>query len=277
MTFITYYFSGTGNTRWAVEKFTSLAEAAGHKAEMISIEENSKNNVHSIIKRMNAADYIGIAYPVYGADMPAVMKRFLAGIAEVIKHIDEIKGKPVYVITTAGFINGFGPIEASKALKRLGLELKGHIFLRIANNSSTPLLKTNPVSENEMERRKSNAVSELQKLLNRLADGKKYIRGIGPYLIPGIIIRKTTAKSKDNFYKRQKVDLSLCSLCMICLNNCPTGCIEYNGKDFIFKPDCTSCFRCYNFCPKAAILYNGRYADPSIYARYLGPEKGYNI
>ena len=39
MKFITFYFSGTGNTQWAVEQFTNMALALNHQAGMFSIDK----------------------------------------------------------------------------------------------------------------------------------------------------------------------------------------------------------------------------------------------
>jgi len=38
MKFSTFHFSGTGNTRWAVETFNAIISAKGHQAAMFSID-----------------------------------------------------------------------------------------------------------------------------------------------------------------------------------------------------------------------------------------------
>ncbi len=37
MKFSTFYFSGTGNTKWVVEQFNNIIANNGHKAEMLQL------------------------------------------------------------------------------------------------------------------------------------------------------------------------------------------------------------------------------------------------
>ncbi len=173
-------------------------------------------------------------------------------------------------MTTVGYVDAMGPIVVKKALKKYNLEMAGYLKLRICNNTSTPKLKSNPISCDALELRLKKCLVRIDKLAGRLIANQKYIGNIGPYLIPGIVIRKATSEGKKNHSKLLSVDSAKCSSCMRCVNNCPTKSIVYSNGAFTFLPTCTTCMRCYNFCPKYAVWYDGKFADPSIYKRYKG-------
>jgi Pyruvate/2-oxoacid:ferredoxin oxidoreductase delta subunit len=277
MRFTSFYFSGTGNTKWAVEQFTKIAIESGHNAEMISIEEDIAGNADCIQSAFKSSDFIGIAYPVYGADMPKIYKQFLCRLGNALKNVPgpALKNRKTFIITTVGFMNGYGPIKPGKILHGMSLKLCGHVFLRMAMNTITPAVKMKAVSRVELDKRKEIGRVQLKLLLDDLAAGKKHIKGIGPHLGPGNIIRSLLSKTINNYYKQLGVNIKTCTHCMQCVKNCPEKNIEYRNDSFIFHENCTACMRCYNLCPSGSILADGRYADPKLYARYLGPEMGF--
>jgi len=79
-------------------------------------------------------------------------------------------------------------------------------------------------------------------MVDRLLEGKSYITGVGPYLIPNILIRKKSKKSLEDNYKVLSVEITTCKRCILCVNKCPTF----------------------------SILFDGKYADPNIYERHRG-------
>ncbi len=117
MKFSIFYFSGTGNTKWAVEEFCRMAFELGHQAEMLSIEDNSLLDNIIIKNILHSPGITGFAYPIIGADMPLIMKRFLDSLRPMM---EKESSKPSFVLTTAGFVNGFGPYTAGKILKITG-------------------------------------------------------------------------------------------------------------------------------------------------------------
>lgn len=271
MRFTTFYFSGTGNTKWAVSQFDRIMSEMGQRAHSFSIEDVASQDAAFLQETLSQSDFIGFANPIYGANIPKIMGQFisrLAGIAIKTGRPD----KPAYQINTFGFVNGFGPFCAGKLLSNAGLDLVGYVNIRLCSNASTPKAKTKELSPAEMESRKHKAVMELEKAAANLIRGKKSVAGIGPYLIAGMIIRKSIGTMMDDNYKDMGIDMERCAHCMTCANNCPTGSIGYNGEKFSFSSTCTACFRCYNFCPNAAVTVGGAYADTENYKRYRGPD-----
>jgi ferredoxin len=52
---------------------------------------------------------------------------------------------------------------------------------------------------------------------------------------------------------RKKVDLSLCTKCGICFNNCAYKAIKLQPGPAFDETKCHACFACYNLCPVGAI------------------------
>lgn len=271
MKFSTFYFSGTGNTKWVVEQLNNIVANNGHKAEMFSIDINDKLT-DSIIKEILCdSDFIGFANPIYGAGMPPIMIRFINHLIDIQKN-ENTNTIGTYMVNTFGYVNAFGPIAAKKLLANTCFNLVAYVNIQLCNNISTPKLKSNKINKTKLNHRKERAKKELLLLTKRLLSGRNYITGIGPYLIPGIFIRLKVNKAIMDNYKTLSVNTQVCNRCMLCVNNCPTQSIKLKKDQFEFLSSCTSCMRCYNFCPKAAIVLGGTYANPNIYYRYRGPE-----
>lgn len=265
MKFSIFYFSGTGNTKWAVKEFSNSVNKREHECNIYSIETQI-TNLQEIV---NDADIIGFAFPLYGANIPKIVKNF---INKFRNNLNSACKKQCFIITTAGYIDAYGPFTAGKMLKPNGFSLVGYINIKMSNNISTPKIRANFLTSEKMKKRMIKGKDKIERLIYSLINQKPYIRNIGLYLLPGIFIRKASEKGKKNNYKALSVDKEKCSLCMTCVNSCPTKSIIYSDKEFSFLPSCTACMRCYNFCSKYAICHEGRYADPSIYKRYTGPQ-----
>lgn len=264
MNVVIYYFSGTGNTKWAVNELCRNLMQENHACTAISIDEKGIVPDESIVH----ADVVGFAFPIFGANMPNIMILFFKKLQ---KHRDLNNSKPAFILTTAGFVDGFGPFSGNRYLKSCGFKLLSYVNLKLSNNISTPKLKSKIQDMESINSRLEKSKLVLLKVANCILMNKRYVTNIGPYLLPGFVIRKILKQAQSNCYLSLSVDNKRCIKCMRCVNNCPTQSIAYTSDQFHFAPSCTACMRCYNFCPANAILHFGIYADPEIYKRYLGP------
>lgn len=265
MKFTVFYFSGTGNTKWAVGELSDNISKRGYACELYSIE----NDIPKLEDKINETDIVGFAFPIYGADMPNIMKEFF----DKLKNIRSKKPrKPVFIVTTAGYIDAFGPLCTKQLLEDCSFRLIAYLNLKISNNISTPKIKANFIKSDKVEIRMEKGKEKIERLIDKVARGKGYIRNIGFYLIPGIFVRKASRKAVRYSYLTLSINKEKCSQCMLCLKNCPTKSIAFYENEFRFLPSCTACMRCYNFCPNYAIYHENKYADPDIYKRYRGPQ-----
>jgi len=266
MKFSTFYFSGTGNTRWAVETFNAIISEKDHQAAMFSIDFGENLSDERILKIVQDADCIGLATPIYGGDIPPIMKGFIDRLIKLLKPIKT--KKKAFVINTFGYVNAFGPNEMKKHLAGSGLVLTAYVNIQLCNNVNT----TKPVDREMLNKRMAKGKVELTRLADRLLSDRKRIKGHGPQLMIGAMIRKKAPEAIARHHQILGVNMETCTRCMTCVNNCPTQCILFDeGEGFTFLPGCTACMRCYNFCPTGSITMGGIYADPNQVPRYQGP------
>ena len=262
----TFFFSGTGNTRWAVETFNAIIREKDHQAAMFSIDFGENLTDEHILKIVQDADCIGLATPIYGGDIPPIMKGFIDRLIKILKPVQT--EKKVFVINTFGYVNAFGPNEMKKLLAGSGLVLTAYVNIQLCNN----VIVTQPVDRELLNKRMARGKAELIRLADRLLSGRKRIKGHGPQLMIGAMIRKKVPEAIARHHQTLGVHSETCTRCMTCVNNCPTQSILFDeGEGFTFLPGCTACMRCYNFCPTGSITMNGVYADPNEVPRYQGP------
>ena len=261
MVITTFYFSGTGNTKWAVGTLHQSLLAKGQQSAVCSIESHCED-VQKVIRE---SDIVGFAFPVYGMNVPEVMKQFLR---QAGKAFAEDGQKPVFIAVTGGYADGCGPYEAVGHLAAKNAVLKGYVFLKIANNAGTSGKSRAPIPADKMRTRLANCSRKLDALADALTAGKTKIE---PGVYRGVLFRGMMNKLVRGAYSHMSVDPTTCSRCMTCVENCPTKSIEVVDGAFVFRPTCTACLRCFNFCPTYSIWYGGRYIDPDVSPRYLGP------
>jgi NAD-dependent dihydropyrimidine dehydrogenase PreA subunit/multimeric flavodoxin WrbA len=271
MVFSIFYFSGTGNTKWAVYEFSKLAKEQDHIVNLYSIERNNLLTSDFIKNVILESDYVGFAHPIYGANIPPIMSNFI----EEVVRCDIVKGmgrKPVFIISTVGYVNSFGYYCERKLFQHSEFEICSYVNLVLCNNASTVKMRSKAISRDKLEARKQSASEILKRSLYCLLNDKRYICGRRPYLIPGILIRKYARQAIKDCYTSLSIDMPYCIRCLKCVENCPTNSISFDNDTFTFSTTCTSCMRCYNFCPGYAVQIDGFHATNDKYPRYIGPE-----
>jgi Pyruvate/2-oxoacid:ferredoxin oxidoreductase delta subunit len=206
-------------------------------------------------------DGIGIAHPIYGANIPPLVRSFIAALENVLEH-----DKKLFIVSTFGYINGFGYFAERKLFRKL--KIRQYINVRMPNNVTTPRVKSVIPGNAARDSMKKEALKLLERAAARIAAGRKMVMGIAPYLVPGIFIRKISRGAIADHYRQLSVDTVKCSRCLDCANHCPARAIELRENKIVFTSRCTACMRCYNYCPRNAVLIDGLYADPAEYPRY---------
>lgn len=263
MTITTFYFSGTGNSKWAAYKFQDFLVQKGLKNNVFSIEKE----INELPDLLTSSNGIAFVFPVYGMNIPGNMKDF-------IKSLSDFKGKngkkrPVFVITTFGYVDGCGPYEVMRLLDKSHFRLKGYTGLKMENNICTPASYNEPLTEEEFEKRLTIATAKIQKLASKISNGKRKI-DFGMYFFVGPF-RKKMEKMVENGFQKLSIDEKRCTKCMLCVNNCPVGAIASKEGKLVITSKCVACMRCYNNCPTYAVLHGDQFADPQKYQRYKGP------
>lgn len=242
LNFLIIGFSGNGNTRMVYETFKRKMENRNHAVNIYEIDryDTSKEELSELV---SISHCFGFAYPVYGADLPPIFDKFLTDFKR-----GRLIFRDAFVISTVGYVNAFGPYIIKRRLSKIGLRMKWHIVVRMFDST-----KHKSVGEKKMQRINRRINRETDTLIEDILDERPSLGGIGPWIIGGFFIRKFLKKPLCMHYKSYSVDKSLCTECMLCVNECPTNAINFINGQFVFNENCTTCFRCKNRCPVGAI------------------------
>lgn len=235
-----FYFTATGNSLYVAKQMDdnriSIAQAIHDK------------------KKIYAADRIGVVCPIFGHELPELVKEFLkaarfqtdyfyilltygnrhGGAAELAKEYAEGLGiHPAYIqviLMVDNFLPGFD-MEEQKALDK---KVEGQIR-RIQADIAQKRVYISPVTENDRNVNKA--------FLARIAQ-------MGPG--PGHDLYEITEE---------------CIGCGICAKVCPKKCFHLEGQKSVWNRDgCIGCMACIHSCPMMAIRLKMPEKNP--HARY---------
>ena len=256
-----YYFSGTGNTAWVVERLGESLIELGNTVTISSCERATASEVN-----LENGDVLGIAFPIHSSLVPPIFQDFL-------QKLPEGDGSPLFAITTAGYLAGDMAWYGVKPLK-----VKGYIPFLLANvlmgnNLHLPLLSPLPITrQRKMVQRRENALKKIDKLATFIHHRKPYQEGINPFgRLLGIVQRGVAVKFESLVFKGFFADGD-CTMCGWCVQHCPVNNIRITSNGVEFQDNCILCLRCYSFCPVCAIQDTKKTKNINKYHRYRGPE-----
>ena len=275
-----FYFSGTGNTKWAASKL-----AAATREDLISIapymraDDSSHNLAEPFILKEN--ERLGFVFPVHGWRVPKLVREFIskmkiqrepsdATVENKAKADDCLKNSPfTYCVCTAGDSIGLTienlnkVISQNPSLQALGITEVSSSYSLIMPESyiGLPFMDVDP-KEREI-RKKKNAAQELAVVCEEIFDRKEGINRLVKGPIPWFFT-KVVGGFFENILitdKRFHVEKDRCVKCGICANVCPVGDIKGGHGEYpvwLHHKDCLTCFTCYHHCPHHAIEFGNQ-------------------
>ena len=243
-----FYFSGTGNTRWAAEQ---LAEATGEKLLFIPEELNTTCEY-----TLQADERIGFCFPVHGWQPPHIVREFVSKL-KLNSQQAAINSHYTYALCTCGDSTGLAMTMFAEALAAKGLYLQSCQSLIMPESYvCLPFMYTD-TPEREKEK-KEQAKSDLDLYINvvktRQQGYNQLTMGLAPWAFSHVI------GAYFNRYmitdKKFTVDADVCTHCGRCARECPVDNITFSNLPR-WKNDssCTCCLSCYHHCPVHAINY----------------------
>lgn len=280
-----FYFSGTGNTKWAASKL-----AAATREDLISIapymraDDSSHNLAEPFILKEN--ERLGFVFPVHGWRVPKLVREFIskmkiqrepiqretsdATAKNKAKADDSLKNRPfAYCVCTAGDSIGLTienlneVISQNPSLQALGITEVSSSYSLIMPESyiGLPFMDVDP-KEREI-RKKENAALELAVVCEEIFDRKEGISRLVKGPIPWFFTKVVGGFFEKVLItdKRFHVEKDRCVKCGICANVCPVGDIKGGHGEYpvwLHHKDCLTCFTCYHHCPHHAIEFGNQ-------------------
>ena len=269
-----FYFSGTGNTRWAAIK---LATATHERLidiaeEMRLIKKSGAQYTEPFI--LEKGERLGFVFPVHGWRVPRLVREFIAKLQvnlpteEVHPNYESPVPSPVYAyaVCTAGDSIGLTienlneTIASNSSLSNIGVHEVVSSFSLIMPESyvGLPFMDVDP-KEKEIRKKEKSAL-ELEEISEEIFNRKegicRLVKGPIPWFFTKVVggfFEKVLITDK-----RFHVTADKCVKCGICAHVCTVGDIDGGkGKMPVWQhhDDCLTCFNCYHHCPHHAIEF----------------------
>jgi NAD-dependent dihydropyrimidine dehydrogenase PreA subunit len=243
-----FYFSGTGNTLWAMRKIAQITNE-----HFFSIPTEIDGECRYTIQEN---ERIGFIFPVHGWRPPIIMRKF---IKKMVILSDNLQSHYCYALCTAGDDVGMTMEYLNKDLAEKGLHTHSTFSLKMPESYvGLPFMDIDK-KETEFEKKRE-AVTMLQDYAEKIYNRERGIDllhrshwpRINSKIIGGIFVKWLITD------KPFHVDADKCVKCGICSNVCPVNDIDGGfGKMPQWKHNgtCLTCFACYHHCPHHAIEY----------------------
>lgn len=237
------YFSGTGNTRYCLEKFVA---AYDNSAEKIALE------TPGVMKHIKENQDIILAYPIYYSNLPKIVDDFIG------KNRMLWKGKKIYIIATMGLFSGDGAGLAARLLRKYGAKIVGGLHLKMPDC----ICDVKALKRSEQENRDIVAATNNKILIaaEQLKHDRPTQEGLNFfYHVTGLLGQRLWFYRKTrNYTDELHINEESCIGCGKCACVCPMDNISISDHKAISSGQCTMCYRCINLCPKKAITLIGK-------------------
>ena len=285
-----FYFSGTGNTKWAASKLAS----ATHE-DLISIapymraDDSSHTLAEPFILKEN--ERLGFVFPVHGWRVPKLVREFI-GKMKVQRAESDAAGNSVsaeskassdaernsasagslpftYCVCTAGDSIGLTienlneVISQNPSLQALGItEVKSSYSLIMPESYvGLPFMDLDPKKKEIWK--KSKSAQKLSVICEEIFDRKEGVSRLLKGPIPWFFTKVVGGFFENVLItdKRFHVEKDKCVKCGICANVCPVGDIKGGHGEYpewLHHKDCLTCFTCYHHCPHHAIEFGNQ-------------------
>ncbi len=265
-----FYFSGTGNTKWAAEK---IAHTTGDRLFNIAEELLAGQCQY----RLEQDERVGFFFPIHGWQPPHILRRFIRKMNITLSDgttprslSDKALLPYTYSVCTCGDTVGGALKMFDKDLRQIGLTLHSAFSLIMPESYvCLPFMYTDTI---EREKKKiataDNLLGNISATIRNREGGVFNLKtGPTPFLYTHVIgAYFNRFMIKDTPFR---VDADTCISCGKCVSVCPVNNIEMSAKDsgsdtsasstsiptWLHNGECTCCLACYHYCPTHAINY----------------------
>lgn len=257
-----FYFSGTGNTRWAAQQ---LAEATGEQLLPIADELRQEPRHYQLAE----GERLGFCFPTHGWQPPRIVREFIRRATFAVRPTTY-----VYALTTCGDDMGDAMALLNRELGRKGL-CTAAVFAVVMPESNVcfPFLHLDTPQRvaQKVERARQRMQHICQVVKDRREGVAELVRGPIPltytYVIGQYYNRRLISDRK--FW----VDPEACTRCGRCARLCPAGDIEGTPPTWLHNGQCTNCLACYHHCPAHAIHWGSMKRGQYVFKEAKGKQE----
>lgn len=223
-----FYFSGTGNSRWAADRLAALTNDRALDLTRLPDRPDCHGETQ-----------IGLVFPVYAWGLPEPMEHF----ARTLPRTDAFS----FGVATCGS-------EAGYALKKLAglFPLRSSYSLVMPNNYILGADLDDAATARAKVTAADTALAEIAREITARQPVYRVREGTLPGLKSGPVHFgfNRFARSTKPFYTTDA-----CDGCGLCARDCPAGTIRLEGGRPVWGDHCYQCLRCLHACPRQAIQY----------------------
>jgi len=237
------YFSGTGNSRYALEVFL---KECGSDSHLYPVEHEN------LAELLSDHDELVFSYPVQYSAVPKMVSDFVRSNSELWQ------GKRIFIIATMALFSGDGAGVLGRMLKKYGAIITGGLHLKMPDSIADEKVLKRSHEKNLLLVEK--AACKIRKAAQSIKNGRYPQEGLGLFArMGGFVTQRLWFGHRTRRYSdKLKINSAKCIGCSACARICPTGNIVMNGGKAEGMDRCTMCYRCVNLCPKQAITLLGK-------------------
>ena len=236
MKILLVYYTGTYNTRFLTDGVQAELLRRGHEVDRAEIRRGAP------VINTAGYDMIGFGYPIYGFNSPLPFNNY-------VKKLDILSGQKYFIYKNSGetfAMNNASSRILLRRMRRRGAIFAGEYHFVMPYNIHFAFDK--------------NFVREIlfynKKLLKIMADDLESGHAARIHSNPAynfasaiISVQKIGGAVNSFFYRAD----NKCTLCGLCVKNCPEDNIKIKDGKIEFGRRCDMCMRCSFFCPADAI------------------------
>ena len=236
-----FYFTGTGNSLYIAKQLDS---------NVISIPQILKSDDLTF-----SDERIGIVCPIYGHEMPAMVKEFIKKATFDTQYF--------YVILTYGKMHGGAADLAEKYIKSVGKKANYiHSIIMVDNflpafDMIEQMKEDKHIDENLAKIKADIAEKKNAKQKVTLKDKSVHT-----------MYTKMVKNAPETVWASYQITDD-CIGCGICAKVCPAGCIKLEDQKAVNTgKNCQACYACVHACPRMAIQFDLERPEANPKARY---------
>lgn len=236
-----FYFTGTGNRLYVARRLDE---------NIISIPQ--------VINRERlefSADSIGIVCPVYGHEMPEMVKEFIRRASLETNYL--------FMVLTYGAHHGGAAEIADSFFRNAGKRADYITTIEMVDNFLPAFDMNEQMAEDKQEEK------HLEEIRTAVREKRQGIQKAGPAeKAVHKMYTKMVKNAPETIWAAFRVTKE-CVGCGICTRVCPAGCIHLENQYAVHSREgCQACYACVHACPKMAVQFDLPNPEKNPAARY---------